>query len=79
MVTRRSRAKNTMDVIKLAQVLGQAWSAADAIQRRYPRLYAAAVARAMDLEPEQAAEFIDLMEAEHVGIERQKHTRGGFR
>ena len=79
MPRRRSTAYLTTDLVKLAQVLGQAWSGAKAIERRYPRVFAAAVADAMQLDEEQAVSFIETMEREHVGIENAKHDRRGFR
>ncbi len=77
MPRRRSNAHLTTDLIKLAQVLGQAWSGAKAIERRYPRVFAAAVADALQLEEGQAVSFMDTMEREHVGIENSKQ-RGPY-
>ena len=72
MPRRRSNAHLTTDLIKLAQVLGQAWSGAKAIERRYPRVFAAAVADALQLDEDEGTSFVDSMEREHVGIENSK-------
>ncbi len=79
MPRRRSTAHLTTDLIKLAQVLGQAWSGARAIERRYPRVFAAAVADALQLEEGQAVSFMETMEREHVGIENAKHKGPAWR
>ncbi len=74
MPRRRSTAHLTIDQIKLAQLLGQAWSAAKAIERKRPRVFTAALADAMELEDEQAISFMDTMEREYVDIENAKHS-----
>lgn len=78
MPRRRSNAYLTMDLIKLAQLLGKAWSDARALERRYPRLFAAALADAMELDQEQGTSFIDTMEREYVGIQNAKNKKRGF-
>ncbi len=78
MPRRRSTLGLTTDLIKLAQLCGQAWHGAKTLQRRYPRMFAAALADAMELDDEQAESFMSTMEREYVGI-LQADKRDGFR
>lgn len=68
-----------LDAIKLGQLLGQAWSGAKAIERRYPRVFAAALATVMELDDESARTLLETMEQEYVGVENAKHPLKGFR
>ena len=72
----RRRATLSTYLIMLALVWGHAGHDANAIQRRYPRIFAAALADAMQLDDEQAQSFISTMEQEYVGILQQDKPSG---
>lgn len=77
MPTRKSTTALAPDETKIAQLLAAAWTSAEAVERRYPRVFAKAFAKALQLNKDAGEAFVNAMAGEVEAIE-QARRRDGF-
>lgn len=70
------KAALTVQDARLAKLLANAWTRADMISRKYPRVFAQAVAMALELTQEQKELFILAFTNECKSLEEDRRGQG---